>query len=157
MSRTTEIITMDMREIDRLRTIQSIVDGNLRPSIAAERLDLTYRQVHRLVQRYKAEGPSGLISRHRSKPSNRQLPEGLESYAIKLIREHYLDFGPTLAHEKLVEAHGLHIGQETVRRIMIRSGLWIPRKSRPPKIYQPRNRRACLGELIQIDGSDHRW
>lgn len=28
---------------------------------------------------------------------------------------------------------------------------------RPPKVYQPRNRRACLGELIQIDGCDHRW
>jgi hypothetical protein len=37
------------------------------------------------------------------------------------------------------------------------AGLWIPRRERPPKVYQPRNRRACLGELIQIDGSDHRW
>ncbi len=25
------------------------------------------------------------------------------------------------------------------------------------KVHQPPNRRACLGELIQIDGSDHRW
>ena len=31
------------------------------------------------------------------------------------------------------------------------------RKQRPPKLHQPRNRRACLGELVQIDGSDHRW
>jgi hypothetical protein len=40
---------------------------------------------------------------------------------------------------------------------MMAAGLWIPRKDRPAKVYQPRNRRACLGELIQIDGSDHRW
>ncbi|TGS57749.1 transposase, partial [Mesorhizobium sp. M1C.F.Ca.ET.176.01.1.1] len=40
---------------------------------------------------------------------------------------------------------------------MYDAGLWVPRAQRPPKVYQPRNRRACLGELIQIDGSDHRW
>jgi hypothetical protein len=40
---------------------------------------------------------------------------------------------------------------------MTDAGLWIPRRQRPPKIHQPRNRRSCLGELIQIDGCDHRW
>ncbi len=40
---------------------------------------------------------------------------------------------------------------------MVDAGMWVPRKQRPPKVYQPRNRRACCGELIQIDGSDHRW
>ena len=49
------------------------------------------------------------------------------------------------------------LAKETVRHLMTDAGLWIPRRQRPPKIYQPRDRRACLGELIQIDGSDHRW
>ena len=74
-----------------------------------------------------------------------------------IIREHYADFGPSLACEKLTEKHGLHLAKETVRQLMIGTGLWIPRQQRPPKIYQPRNRRSCVGELIQIDGSDHRW
>jgi len=49
------------------------------------------------------------------------------------------------------------LAKETVRRWMREAGLWIPRKQRPPKLHQPRNRRACLAELVQIDGSDHRW
>ena len=49
------------------------------------------------------------------------------------------------------------LAKETVRRWMREAGLWIPRKQRPPKLHQPRNRRACLGEPVQIDGSDHRW
>jgi hypothetical protein len=73
------------------------------------------------------------------------------------IRERYADFGPTPACEKLRECHGLTLCKETIRRLMTDAGLWIPRKQRPPKIHQPRNRRACVGELIQIDGSDHRW
>lgn len=77
--------------------------------------------------------------------------------ALRIIRERYSDFGPTLACEKLAECHGLTVSRQTVRRLMTAEGLWIPRKQRPPKIYQPRHRQPCLGELIQIDGSDHHW
>ena len=73
------------------------------------------------------------------------------------IRAHYADFGPTLAAEKLRERHGVDLAVETVRSLMVAGGLWLPRKLRPPKIQQPRARRACLGELIQIDGCDHHW
>ncbi|GJG98503.1 ISNCY family transposase [Cupriavidus pauculus] len=81
----------------------------------------------------------------------------LEAQARALIQAHYADYGPTLACEKLRERHGIDLAKETVRRIMIDAGVWVPRKQRPPKIHQPRSRRACLGELIQIDGSDHPW
>ena len=77
--------------------------------------------------------------------------------ALSIIRERYADFGPTLACEKLVECHGIQLAKETVRHLMTDAGLWMPRRQRPPKIYQPRSRRACLGELVQIDGSDHHW
>ena len=153
----TETITMSMREIDRLKTIQAVVDGNLKPMQAAQRLNLTTRQVQRLVRRYRIEGACGLVSRKRDRPSNRQLPPGLGSLALAIIRERYSDFGPTLACEKLRECHDLNLSKETIRKLMADVGLWIPRRQRSPKIYQPRNRRSCLGELIQIDGSDHAW
>jgi hypothetical protein len=82
---------------------------------------------------------------------------GLAERALRIIRERYADFGPTLACEKLAEIHDLYLAKETVRKLMTRDGLWIPRKLRPPRVHQPRPRRACTGELIQIDGSEHRW
>jgi transposase len=151
------MITMSMREVDRLKVIQGVVDGNVMPWRAAEQLDLSRRQIERLVIRYRAEGASGLISRKRGRPGNRQLVPGLADRALTIIRERYADFGPTLAREKLLECHGVRLAVETVRHLMAEAGLWIPRRQRPPKVYQPRARRACLGELIQIDGSDHRW
>ncbi len=144
-------VTMSMRELDRLKVIEAIIEGRLKPAAAAQRLRLTTRQVHRLVLRYREDGPAGLTSRRRGQPSNRQLSPGLENPAISLIRRNYSDFGPTLAQEKLVECHGLKLAKETVRRIMVDAGMWVPRKQRPPKVYQPRNRRACCGDLIQID------
>ncbi len=124
---------------------------------AAEKLGLSRRQVARLVIRYREDGPSGLGSRKRGHESNRQLLPGLEARARGLIRDTYADFGPTLACEKLRERHGITLAKETVRRLMIDAGFWVPRRLRPPKVHQQRNRRACLGELIQIDGSDHAW
>jgi transposase len=153
----TEVITVSMRELDRLKMVQAVVDGMLRPGLAAERLHLSDRQFRRLVVRYRLEGTAGLISRRRGRTGNHQLAPGIVDRVLMLVRERYSDFGPTLVCEKLAECHGLVLAKETVRRIMIDAGLWVPRKQRPPKVYQPRNRRACLGELIQIDGSDHRW
>lgn len=76
---------------------------------------------------------------------------------IKLLRSTYADFGPTLAAEKLRTKHGIDLAKETVRQLQIAIGLWIPRKLRPPKIQQPRLRRACIGALVQIDGCEHHW
>jgi hypothetical protein len=152
-----ETITMSMQELDRLKTIQAVVAGQIKASAAAARLDLTRRQVNRLIQRYLDAGASGLVSRKRGKPSNFQLAPGVATSALTIIRERYQDFGPTLACEKLRELHGLVLAKETVRKLMLDAGLWIPRRLRSPSIYQPRNRRDCIGELIQIDGSDHDW
>lgn len=151
------MISMSMRELDRLKVIEAVVEGRLMPWRAAERLGLSRRQVERLANRFRSEGAYGLVSRKRGQRSNHQLPAGLAKRALAIIRERYGDFGPTLAGEKLWECHGIRLAAETVRRLMTEAGLWIPRRQRPPKVYQPRARRACLGELIQIDGSDHRW
>ncbi len=152
-----DTITMSMRELDRCKVIQAVVEDGLMVWRAAEKLGVSKRQVERLVQRYRQDGPRGLVSRKWGQPGHHQLPPGLESRVRGLIRDSYADFGPTLAAEKLRERHGIEISPACVRRIMIDAGFWVPRKLRPPKVHQPRNRRACLGELVQIDGSDHAW
>jgi transposase len=154
---TTERITMTMRELDRLKVIQDVVDGRLKPLRAAERLGLTTRQIRRLVGRFREHGAQGLVSRQRAKPSNNRLDRVMAERALSIVRERYADFGPTLACEKLRECHGIRMAKESLRKLMMNAGLWVPRRQRPPKIYQPRTRRSCLGELIQIDGSEHRW
>jgi len=148
---------MSMRELDRVKCVQAVIDGELHATRAAERLGLSARQVRRLAERYRLEGPVGLISRHRNRPSNRRLKEDLENQVARILRESYPDFGPTLAMEKLAQRHQIQLAKETVRRIQVAAGLWMPRKLRPPKLQQPRTRRACVGELIQIDGCEHAW
>jgi len=150
-------VTFEMRDLDRLKVIQAVVDGDLAPIRAADRLGLTTRQIRRLAERYRHEGPVGLTSRRYDHPSNNRLSRRVAHQVVELLSQHYRDFGPTLAAEKLRERHSIDLAKETVRQLQIASGLWIPRKLRPPKVHQPRARRACFGELVQIDGSEHHW
>ena len=71
MGITTGTITMSMREADRLKTIQSVVDGMLGVTQAAARLMLTARQVRRIVRRYVTQGAAGLVSRKRGRPMSK--------------------------------------------------------------------------------------
>ena len=98
-----DTVTMTMRELDRLKVIQAVVEHSLPIWRAAEKLGLSRRQIERLSLRYREDGPGGMGSRKRGLSSNRQLPPGLESRVRGLIRDRYADFGPTLAAEKLRE------------------------------------------------------
>ncbi len=129
-----------------------VVDRHLTTQMPAQRLGISARQCRRLLSRYRESGPPGMTNRRRGKPRNNQLPDGFAQYALNIIRDRYTDFGPTLACVKLAELHDVHLSKETVRSLMVKAGLWIPRKQRAPKIQQPRYRRASCGELMQIDG-----
>ena len=148
---------MSYEELDRVRVIERVIERRLTQREAARRLGLTSRQVRRLRRGYERAGPEGLASKHRGRPSNRRLPSALRREALATVRGQYEGFGPTLAHEKLTERHGLRLSVETLRGWMTEDGLWVPRARREPRIQQPRHRRPCRGELVQIDGCEHEW
>jgi len=107
------------------------------------KLGITRRQLERLLLRYKARRRGRLVSRSAAWQAINQLPVGVAERAVALIRERYVDFVPTLAREKLDERHGISLGLETVRRLMISAGLWKTPPSASRQDHQPRNRRAC--------------
>jgi transposase len=151
------MITMSQKELHRLEVVQKIHDRRLSVVQAAELLGLSRSQVHRLLQAYDRSGSAGLVSRKRSRPSNRRHSEDFRNAALDLIRERYLDFGPTLAREKLIELHQISVAKETLRQWMTEAGIWTSRRDRKKRVFQPRGRRDCFGELVQIDGSHHWW
>jgi transposase len=151
------VITMSRNELRRLRVLIDIADGRLSVADATGLIGVGRRQMYRLLDAFRARGPDGLISRKRGRPSNRALGAVFRETVLAIVGERYSDFGPTLAAEKLSELHGLDLGVETLRQWMIDAGLWVRRKDRLKRVHQPRARRDCLGELVQIDGSEHWW
>jgi transposase len=77
------MITMSQKELHRLDIIQKIRDERLSVVEAAERLGLSRSQVHRLLQAYNRDGPAGLVSKKRSRPSNRRHSEEFRNAALE--------------------------------------------------------------------------
>ena len=151
------LITMSTKELSRIEVIQKAFEKRLTQAEAAKLMGISVRQTKRLVAAYRTDGPSGLVSKRRGRTGNHKTNNVLKEYAVDLIRQHYADFRPTFAAEKLAESHNLRFSSETIRKWMIEAGLWITRAEKRKRAYQPRYRRDCLGELIQIDGSHHAW
>jgi len=149
-------VVMSERDVQRLRVLSEVAGGQLAAVSAAALLDVTPRQVRRLLRRLQDGGGGAIAHRLRGRPSNRRIAAEVRDDALALVRERYADFGPALASEKLADLHGLKLSAETLRKWMMEAGLWLSRAQRRT-FHQPRSRRECLGELIQIDGSEHRW
>ena len=151
------VVSMSEKEFSRLSVLMDVEGGRLRIDDAVQLLGLQRRHVFRLLKGLRTEGAASLASKRRGKPSNNKLPAGVRDLTMGIIRAHYVDFGPTLAAEKLAERHGCLVSRETLRKWMIEDGLWRDRKHRLPPVHQPRRRRERVGELVQIDGSQHYW
>lgn len=152
-----DTIEMSGKELTRLEVMQRLKGKRMTQAEAGRVLGISVRQVKRLYRAYREQGAKGLVSRKRGKASNHQLKAEVVEQARDLLHAHYSDFGPTLAHEKLEEEHKLRISRERVRQLMIAEGLWKAKRAKRVAVHQMRERRACVGELVQIDGSDHTW
>ena len=150
-----ERIEMSRQERDRLKVLHGVVEGERLQKEAARLLRVTPRQVRRLARRLQEEGDQGIIHRLRGQPSNRRLPAELRQRVLAEYQQSYHGFGPTFACEKLAE-QGLKISHDTLRRWLIEEGLWQGQRKRE-KHRQRRPRRACFGELVQMDTSIHAW
>lgn len=150
------LIAMSERDLQRIEILSKVIAGRMTLVSAAHVLDLSERQVRRLLERIRTDGAASIRHKAIGRPSNNRISDGVRDYAVTLVRERYADFGPTLAAEKLAERDGLRVSRETLRSWMTEAGLWLSRKQRRT-FHQPRLRREAYGELVQIDGSEHRW
>lgn len=151
-----DIIPMKIRDTERLRIIQKVIEKDLTQIEAGACLGLEQRQIRRLVKRVRREGPLGIIHRSRGRTSSRRLGSLVKARILGLIKRRYADFGPTLAVETMAEKGEARVSRETLRKWMIEDGLWqVRRKKRA--VHSWRERKAHVGEMVQMDGSHHDW
>jgi transposase InsO family protein len=151
-----DMIMASQEELKRLHVIRKVLEGMIRQVKAAGILSLSCRQIRRLAERVKGEGDRGIVHQSRGKLSNRRFDDKVKARAIKLYRERYKGFGPTLAAEKLLEGQRIQVSDETLRKWLMGSGDW--KKARKKGVHrQWRERKEHCGEMVQMDGSHHDW
>jgi len=148
---------MSQKDWDRLKVLHAVKKELLTQRQAGLELRLSERWVRKLLVRLRREGDRGIVHRLRGRASKRRLPEAARQRVVKLVKREYADFGPTLAAEYLAQEHGLQVSKETLRQILMRAGVWKRRRRRVEEVHVWRARRACWGELVQWDTSEHDW
>lgn len=150
-----ETLKMSAKERGRVGVMTQVKKG-LRLVEAARLMRVSYRQAKRIWRRYQQAGDRGLVHGHRGRVSNRKRPEEEHQRIVERYLERYQGFGPTLAAEHLAADDHLVVDHETLRRWLLAEGAWQPRKTRS-RHRSWRERKACRGEMVQMDGSEHDW
>ena len=151
-----EKVTMSRKEINQIPVFERLKNKEISQVTAGVMLRLTPRQISNKLKRYLQFGAAGLAHKRRGAKGNRAWSENIREEALALIREHYADFGPTFAAEKLQQNHAITINRESLRGAMIQAGMWHGKK-RKSVHRQRRERKLMIGVMIQLDGSDHDW
>lgn len=150
------VLAMSQKELSQIPIFSELKRGTITQQDAAQTLRLSVRQVRRKLRVYRTAGPKSLVHRLRGRPGNHRFSPETNDCAVRLVQQHYPDFGPTFAAEKLAENHAVHIHHETLRLLLIKRGLWRVHGG-PITAHVWRERKDCRGEMVQADGSLHRW
>ena len=149
-------LVMDSEDRKRLFVVGQAIDKKITQKRAAEILELTERQIRRIVRTVGKEGDKRILHGGRGKCSNNRIAIKLKEEVLALCRSRYRGFGPTLAAEKLMEEKEIRISDETIRKWLLEEGIaYKRRRDRPHR--QWRERKECFGEMVQMDGSHHDW
>ena len=148
---------MSEKERDRLKVLHEVEQGHLRQRQGAEQLGMTERGFRKLLKRFRQDKDAAVVHGLRGKRSNRGLAEEIARQAVEAVSRDYRDFGPTLAAEYLDKDLKIEMSRETLRRLLIREGIWQAKARRISEVHVWRPRRSCRGELIQWDTSVHAW
>jgi len=149
-------LPMGQKELLRGKVMEQVKRGKLTIKAASIELKVSYRQGRRIYAAYLGGGDAALIHGNVGRESNHKIEAGVRETALSAYRERYADFGPAFAAEKLAEVEGITVSRDSMRRWLMAEGLWERKRNRA-EYRSRRGRRPCFGELIQFDGSHHKW
>src|SRR3972149_3836323 len=151
-----EVITLSQEEIAKYQVIKDSLDRKISNNQAATLLGLSTRQIIRLKSRVRGADLRGIVHGNRGKPPNTTIGKETKATMLNLYLNTYNGFNVSHFGEFLKEAHGIDVSRETLRNLLLNSGLRCKAKSQP-KHRSRRTRMPKSGLLIQMDSSEHQW
>jgi transposase len=145
---------------ERAMQVQEVVframAGEIHWFRAADILGVSARTMRRWRERYEERGPDAFFDRRRDTPSRRRASGADLAQVLQLYRERYRGFNVRHFCEIARREHQVTRSYSWVKHALQTAGL-VP-KSRPRGRHRRRREpRACLGEMLHIDGSPHAW
>ena len=148
---------MSKRELKRGEVISQVLAGSMTIISAAQLMNLSYRQARRLVKKVKRYGQEILAHGLRGRKDHNKVSAALEKQILSLYEKNYANFNINHFCEKLQDKHQIEVSREWVRKLLYDEKVHSPRRKKKKEVHVWRQRKKYEGELLQIDGSHHRW
>ena len=146
--------------LERAMKIQDVIlralSGEIHWFQAAEILGYSTRTMRRYRAGLEKWGYEGLFDHRRRSPSPRSVPLAEVKRILGLYRERYRGWNVRHFHETVCREHGVRVSYAFVKQALQGAGLVMKHKARG-RHRRRRERRACFGEMLHIDGSKHAW
>ena len=142
-----------MKDIRKYEVLKEVLEKRIKGYQAAQLLGYSKVHISRLKKRLQENGFEGLL--RPKKLSSHKTPFPVREEIVRLYKETYYDFNVMHFKDKLQEFHSIKLSYETIRTILIQSGLHKSKKKK--KVYRRRRRMPKAGLLIQMDSSQHNW
>jgi transposase len=148
-------IVLNRAEQRRIVVLNHLESGALLNAEASKLLGISGRQLQRLHKAYSEQGVADLVHGNRGRPAYNAVGTEIAARVIELARDKYAGFNHQHLTEMLAENQGIELSRPTVRRILLAAGIPSPRRRRPPKHRQRRDRYPREGMLLQLVASRH--
>lgn len=147
---------LTMKEVNRYKVICEVINKHLKVVDAATALKRSERQVYRIKAAVLKDGAKAVIHKNKVKRSPRWLTDKIKDKIKYLYQTKYKGFNITHMTEFLNEEEKMKASRESVRQILLESGLYAKWKKHP-KHRSWREPRSREGQMLQFDTSDHDW
>ncbi len=148
---------LNSKEQYKLEIIKSAISGKITNCEAGKLIGVSERQVQRLKNTVRKLGSNGVVHGLKNKRGNHSSVARFKDKVLDLVRHKYSDFRPSFASEKMSEIENISVKPETLRLWMVEAGMWKARKKKYHKYFSFRERKDYFGEMLQFDGSYHKW
>jgi transposase len=115
---------MSVHKQRRALVLTRVVGGDLSPGDAAASLGCSQRRLWRLLRKFRASGPAGLVHGNRGRRSERRVGDDIARRVVALATGRYAGANDTPLCELLAEREGIQFSRSSVRRIGPSVGSW---------------------------------
>ncbi|KRT65780.1 MAG: integrase catalytic subunit [Candidatus Dadabacteria bacterium CSP1-2] len=151
-----EVITLRRQELTRYQVINGTIERKISNTEAAILLGISKRQVIRVKNKIRRVDFNGVVHGNRGRRPKLGISNETKEMILSLYQNRYYGFNVTHFGEFLKEVHGIQVSRETLRKLLLISGLRTKSKS-PPRHRTRRARMPRSGLLVQMDSSEHKW
>jgi transposase len=120
-------VKLRMKEYEKYKVIKEVIDHGLSKERASIKLELSIRQINRLVKIYKEKGKSGFVHGNRSKKPAKSIDKSISDDIILLYRNKYQGFNFKHFQEYLESDENISVSYTCVYQTLMRNGITSPK------------------------------